>query len=159
GYDFYKRHSPPWPLRQFVGHVDLPRMREGNLRAQFFAMWTFPHPERGCAADVHRQIDALERTIAAGTGLVLCRSADEGRAVRAADKTAALLGLEGGQALERGPAAEVVERLTAFARRGVRYLGIAHLSPNALCEPQYGFRAGERRGLSALGCEVVDACA
>ncbi len=47
GYDFYQRHDPPWPVRSFFGHVDLPRMKEGNHRAQFFGMWTFPKPEGG----------------------------------------------------------------------------------------------------------------
>ena len=46
----------------------------------------------------------------------------------------------------------------AFARRGVRYLGLAHFSRNALCDPAMGFRASASRGLTALGCEVVDAC-
>src|SRR6202012_1723812 len=57
GYDFYKRPRPPWPLRNYAGHVDLPRMREGNLRGQFFGMWTFPKPESGSVAEIHRQID------------------------------------------------------------------------------------------------------
>jgi membrane dipeptidase len=158
GYDFYKRHQPVWPLRNFGGHLDLPRMREGNLRGQFFGMWTFPKPESGCAADIHRQIDSLERTIAAGDGLVLCRSAAELRAARARDQIAALLGIEGGHGLERGPTAEVLGRLTAFAERGVRYLGLAHFSANALCDPALGWGGDAGRGLSALGCEVVDRC-
>jgi membrane dipeptidase len=159
GYDFYKRHETAWPVKNFVGHVDLPRMREGNLRGQFFGMWTFPKPEAGCAADLHRQIDALQATIAAGDGqVVLCRDAAEIRAARAADKVAALLGIEGGHGLERGPSAEVIGRLKAFARRGVRYLGLAHFSGNALCDPAYGWGGDKSRGLSPLGCEVVDAC-
>lgn len=160
GYDFYRRHDPPWPVRSFFGHVDLPRMREGNQAAQFFGMWTFPKPESGCSADVHRQIDALEATIARGDGqIVLCRSAQEVRTARAEGRIAALLGIEGGQALERGSPAEVLARLTEFARRGVRYLGLLHFSDNALGHPQYGWGGDAERGLTPLGCEVVDACA
>src|SRR5690242_2869338 len=77
GYDFYKRHDTPWPIRSFFGHVDLPRMREGQLRGQFFGMWTFPKPELGCTADLHRQIDGLMRTIEDGEGLALCCDADD----------------------------------------------------------------------------------
>jgi membrane dipeptidase len=158
GYDFYKRHQGSAVLRRYAGHVDLPRMREGNLRGQFFAMWTFPTPEAGCAAEIHRQIDALEQTIQAGEGLVMCRAAADVRAASAADKFSALLGIEGGHGLERGSPEEVVGRLEAFARRGVRYLGLAHFSRNALCDPAMGWRASASRGLTALGCEVVDAC-
>ncbi|HNN97629.1 MAG TPA: dipeptidase [Pseudomonadota bacterium] len=160
GYDFYRRHDPPWPVRSFFGHVDLPRMREGNQAAQFFGMWTFPKPESGCAADVHRQIDALEATIARGESqLVLCRSAEDVRKARAAGQIAALLGIEGGHALERGSSDEVLRRLTEFAQRGVRYLGLLHFSDNALGHPAYGWGHDHEKGLSPLGCEVVDACA
>lgn len=159
GYDFYKRHRTPWPLRRYGGHLDLPRMREGNLCGQFFSIWTFPKPEKGCAAEVHRQIDALMQTIAAGEGLSLCLSADEIRAARAANRVAALIGIEGGQGLERGSAVQVIERLSAFAARGVRYLGLAHFSRNALCAPAMGWGSEAQQGLTALGCEVVDACA
>jgi membrane dipeptidase len=158
GYDFYKRHRFPWPLRHYAGHVDLPRMREGNLRGQFFGMWTWPKPQSGCVAEIHRQIDALERTVSQGDALLLCRSADEVRKARAENKTAALLGIEGGHGLETGSTDEVLERLTRFAQRGVRYLGLAHFSRNALCDPALGWGGSQRRGLSPLGCEVVDAC-
>jgi membrane dipeptidase len=159
GYDFYQRHDPPWPVRSFFGHVDLPRMREGNHRAQFFGMWTFPKPERGCTEDVHRQIDALEATIARGdSAMVLCRSADDIRTARARGQVAALLGIEGGQALGRGANEQVIARLTEFARRGVRYLGLLHFSQNALGYPQQGWGRDHEKGLTPIGCEVVDAC-
>ncbi|MBL9009415.1 MAG: dipeptidase [Myxococcales bacterium] len=159
GYDFYQRHDPPWPVRSFFGHVDLPRMREGNHRAQFFGMWTFPKPERGCTEDVHRQIDALEATIARGdSAMVLCRSADDVRTAKERGQVAALLGIEGGQALGRGTSEQVIERLTTFARRGVRYLGLLHFSQNALGYPQQGWGRDHEKGLTPIGCEVVDAC-
>ncbi len=119
GYDFARRHDPAWPVRSFCGHVDLPRMREGNQRGQFFTMWTFPKPESGCAADVHRQIDAVEHTIRHNAdAMMLCRSAEDVRTARAADKVAALLGIEGGHALERGQPADVLDRLRGYRTGG-----------------------------------------
>ena len=47
----------------------------------------------------------------------------------------------------------------AFARRGVRYLGLLHFSANAIGRPARGFRARADRGLTPFGVEVVDACA
>ena len=61
GYDIWKRHEPSWLVRGIGGHVDIPRMREGNLCGQFFSMWTFPKPEAGCFAEVNRQIDAYRK--------------------------------------------------------------------------------------------------
>lgn len=159
GYDFARRHDTSWPVSAFAGHVDLPRMQEGNQRGQFFTMWTFPKPEAGCAADVHRQIDAVERTVRDNAdAMALCRSGQDVRDARAQGKVAALLGIEGGHALERGDPAVVIERLTTFAERGVRYLGVLHFSRNALGYPAMGWGQDHSRGLTPLGCEVVDAC-
>lgn len=154
GYDITRRHDPPGLLRRIGGHLDLPRMRGGNLGGQFFGMWTFPLPERGCNADVHRQLDALEAAAGPGAELVLCESAEEVLAARAAGKIAALRGIEGGQALEGG----ALLQLRRFAERGVRYLGLLHFSKNALGRPAMGWGRDESTGLTALGCEVVDAC-
>lgn len=162
GYDIHKRHRTPWPLSSFAGHVDLPRMAEGNLSGQFFAMWTLPLPQSGCYADVHRQIDALERATGERPGqprLLLCRTADEVRQAHAAKAHAALLGIEGAHALEGGSETQLVERLTTLARRGVRYLGLLHFSRNLLGHPAMGLGQDHHKGLSALGCAIVDACA
>ena len=159
GYDIYTHHDTPWPLSRYGGHVDLPRMRQGNIAAQFFGLWTFPVPVRGCHADVNRQLDAVETAAAVGEGLVLCTSAAEIRAARRNGQVAVMRGIEGGQALE-GPGDMVgaVARLRHFAGRGVRYLGLLHFSKNALGFPAMGVGMDQSRGLTPLGCEVVDAC-
>lgn len=160
GYDVFRRHEPSWPVRNYGGHLDVPRMREGNQAAQFFGIWTFPKPESGCFADVNRQLDALEQAAAARKGLRFCRTADEIVQARAAGEIAALAGIEGAHALERGGGtAGVLERLEAVARRGVRYLGLLHFSRNALGAPAFGYRTDHEQGLTPLGIEVVDACA
>jgi membrane dipeptidase len=130
-------------------------MREGNLSGQFFGLWTFPKPERGCAADVHRQLDALDRACDSSHGaLRRCTTAEEVRAARNEGAHAALAGIEGGHALEGK-----LEHLEAFARRGVRYLGLLHFSASAIGAPAYGWGRDDSRGLSRFGCEVVDECA
>ncbi len=159
GYDIYRHHDTPWPLRRYGGHVDLPRMRLGNVAAQFFGLWTFPVPRRGCHADVNRQLDSVEAAVAAGEGLALCTSAEEIRAARGRGQVAVLRGIEGGQALEGpGDSASTLARLEAFVGRGVRYLGLLHFSKNALGYPAMGVGMDPGRGLTPLGCEVVDAC-
>src|SRR6185503_5965539 len=126
GYDLGKRHAPLPRRAGYFGHVDLPRMREGGLGAQFFGLWTFPLPRAGCAASVHRQLDALDEACARNAGgMVRCRTYDEVVAARAAGKVAALAGIEGGHALEGR-----IERVAEFAKRGVRYLGLLHFSAN-----------------------------
>ncbi len=152
GYDLAARHERtlPGPIN-YVGHVDLPRLREGGVAAQVFGMWTVPYPERGCRASVDAQLDALDAAIAKHPEQITwALSADEVTAAQAAGQLAAMGGIEGGQALE-GDAAAVEH----FARRGVRSIGLLHFSANALGAPAKGKGADRDRGLSAIGHEVV----
>jgi membrane dipeptidase len=147
-YDLLARHDQPMPRPiSYLGHVDVPRMREGGVAAQIFATWTFPYPRRGCASSVHRQLDAMDAAVAASRGaLVWARDADDIRAARARGQIACLAGIEGGHALEGD-----LSRLAGFADRGVRYLGLLHFSRNQLGAPAYGMGADRHRGLTDLG--------
>lgn len=151
-FDLAERHDRPLPGRlNYVGHVDLPRLRDGGVAAQFFGFWTVPYPERGCRAAIDTQLDALDRAIAKyPEQLTWTRTPAEIAAAKARGQIAALGGIEGGQALEGDPA--LVEH---FARRGVRYIGLLHFSANALGSPAMGRGADPDRGLSAIGHEVV----
>lgn len=159
GYDIAKRHRPRWPVTEWGGHLDLPRMEEGGLSAQWFGMWTSPVaiPGTSRAADIHRQLDALDKAAAAlPDRFRLARTGDDLRAAKAAGITAGLRGIEGGQSLEGS-----IDNLDAFAARGVRYLGLLHFSRNELGSPALGFDRPDqrRRGLTAFGFDVVDRCA
>jgi membrane dipeptidase len=150
-YDLSRRHEPPLPGARYLGHVDVPRMREGGLAAQFFGLWTFPYPRAGCAASVLAQLDAVDAQVARHPDdLAWCRSADEVLAAKASGRIAVLAGIEGGHALQ-GQAS----RVEGFARRGVRYLGLLHFSANELGRPAYGMGRDDDRGLTPFGREVI----
>lgn len=150
-WDLTRRHDPPLPRAAWLGHVDLPRMREGGLAAQFFGLWTFPYPRAGCAASVHRQLDALDAAVARHPDeFAFCTSAEDVERARAAGRIAALAGIEGGHALEGK-----IENVEAFARRGVRYLGLLHFTANDLGRPQMGVGRDDTQGLTAFGRDVV----
>ena len=135
----------------YAGHVDLPRMRSGGVAAQIFGMWTAPFPQRGCAASIHRQLDALDAATRRLPGqIVWARSAAEVRAAQAGGRVAALAGIEGGHALEGD-----VGNVELFARRGVRYIGLLHFSANQLGAPARGRGQDPDRGLSRFGVEVI----
>ncbi len=151
GYDLARRHTPPLPRAAWVGHVDLPRMREGGGAAQMFGMWTFPRPRRGCAESVHRQLDSLHAAAAEHPGeLAFCRTPDEIAAARRTGRIAALASIEGAHALEGR-----LERIEEFARRGVRSLGLLHFSANELGRPARGLGRDDTQGLTALGRDAV----
>lgn len=156
-YDLHKPHEPPLPFAALGGHVDLPRMREGGLGAQFFGLVSLPLAERGrgMARAVHEQIDALDRQVEHRPGaLRLVRKAAEVERCRADGVIGALLGIEGAHALEGS-----LDNVTAFARRGVRYIGLLHFSANEAGYPAYGRGKRDADGLTRWGFELVERCA
>jgi len=150
-YDLSRRHEPPLPGARYVGHVDVPRMREGGLAAQCFGLWTFPYPRKGCATSVLAQLDAIDAQVHRHAGLMAwCKSADDVLAAKAGGRIAVLAGIEGGHALEGR-----LGRVEEFARRGVRYLGLLHFSANDLGRPAKGVGRDDGMGLTAFGREVI----
>ncbi len=154
GYDLHKRHTPPLPMAALGGHVDVPRLREGGVGAQFFGLVSLPvaGSERGLARTIFEQIDALDEAIARKPGeLHLARTAHDIERARRAGAVAALLGIEGAHALEGD-----IERLADFARRGVRYLGLLHFSDNEAGFPAYGRGERHDEGLTPWGRALVE---
>jgi membrane dipeptidase len=157
GYDFMARHERPMPRRtNILGHVDLPRMREGGVAAQFMALWSWPKyvpgQPRSTVQSVLNQLDAVQDTIDKHpTQIAWTRTGEDIRQAKAEGKIAVLGGIEGGHALDGK-----VENIEMFSRRGVRYLGPLHLWKSAL--------GGSSRqpkldiGLSELGRDVIREC-
>jgi membrane dipeptidase len=154
GYDLGVRHEPFFPASAFFGHVDLPRLGEGGIGAQFFGLVSLPVAGRGNARAIDEQIDALEAFIAAGSGrLRKVRTAEDVEAVRRDGVTGALLGIEGAHALDGD-----LDRVEHFAQRGVRYLGLLHFSANEAGHPAYGIGRRDGEGLTAWGRKLVRRC-
>ena len=154
GYDILKRHAPPLPRKALGGHVDVPRMREGGVGAQFFGLVSLPilRGARGLARAIDEQIDVLDETMAHSSEVRLARTAADVEEAQRTGATAALLGIEGAHALEGD-----IDRLDAFARRGVRYLGLLHFSANEAGYPAYG-RGARDEGLTPWGRALVARC-
>ncbi len=152
GYDLAEHHERPMPRPwNYVGHVDLPRMRAGGMAAQVFGMWTSPYPQLGCAASVHHQLDALDAAVRAHPEqLVQATTAEDVRAAHARGAIAALAAIEGGQALEGD-----LDHVAAFAARGVRSIGLLHFTANQLGTPAYGVGAQPERGLTTFGKDAI----
>lgn len=155
-YDLHKRHEPPLPKAAIGGHVDLPRMREGGMGAQFFGLVSLPvaRHSHGLARVIDEQIDALEAaTLRDPAALKIVTRASEIEACKKEGSIAALLGIEGAHALEGD-----VDRISAFAKRGVRYLGISHFTANHAAFPAYGRGMNDAEGLTPFGRKLVAKC-
>ena len=136
-------------------HLDLPRMKQGGLDAEFFSV--FVHPESidltQFFATGMKQIDLLQQTAQKSGGkLAFARNADEIK--ENADKGVAsmLLGVEGGHMLLPGSEEEQLAHLKQFANRGVRSLALAWSSSS----PIGGSTAeDQQQGLTDFGKRVI----
>jgi membrane dipeptidase len=132
-------------------HTDLARMKEGGLTAEFFSVYVDrTYAERGGAA--RRALDLIDVTYRAAerhpNDLVMAYSTDDIRRAKRQKRIAALMGVEGGHAIE-----DSLFALRDFYRLGVRYMTLTHNNTNnwadACCD------APRHNGLSEFGKEVV----
>jgi membrane dipeptidase len=136
------------------GHFDAVRAKTGGLDAQFFSIWVEPQlfGEKGVRA-VKRADDqvAAIRALAEKhpeTWLLATSAGDVRRAV-SEGKIAALMGLEGGYAID-----ERLENVQKYYDLGVRYMSPAW-SVSTSWAGSSGDDAGKTRGLNEFGKSVV----
>ncbi|MDZ7261015.1 MAG: membrane dipeptidase [candidate division KSB1 bacterium] len=137
-------------VRSSRGHIDIPRMREGGLDAQVFALWVAPsYLPNGAIRRTLDMLDAMYRTIEQYPDQVeLARTAADAYRITSQNKIAIFLGIEGGHAIEDDLAA-----LRMFYRLGVRYLTLTWMNTN-----NWADAAGDTArwgGLNELGVQVV----
>ena len=133
------------------GHMDLPRMRRGNMMAQFFACYAAPeHIPGGKAIQRTLQfVDAMNRLCAGyPDDIELARTAADVRRVTGKDKIAGILCVEGGHSIEDDLAV-----LRVYHDLGVRYMTLTWNNTNnwadgVLDDPRHD-------GLTDFGREVV----
>ncbi|MEJ5055342.1 dipeptidase [Sphingobacterium sp. MYb382] len=102
------------------GHTDLPRLREGGVDVQVFAVWSDDKkfPKGKAFKHANAQIDALEAMVNKyPKEIALVKNSKEVQLALDAGKIAAIIGVEGGNMIESS-----VENLEVLYKRGARYL-------------------------------------
>ncbi|PYS85081.1 MAG: membrane dipeptidase [Acidobacteria bacterium] len=136
------------------GHLDSVRAKEGGLDAQFFSIWVEPELFGGGGERAMKradlQIEAV-RNLAARHPETweLAKTAADIRRIAASGKIAALMGMEGGYAID-----EKIENVERFYQMGVRYLSGAW-SVSTSWAGSSGDEAGKTRGLNDFGKQVI----
>jgi membrane dipeptidase len=138
------------------GDLNLDTIRQGNLAAQFFAIFVEPQRHHGqYARRAFDLIDALRKQLARHSGQIeFVTSADGIVAAHRAGKFAALMGIEGGHAIEGS-----LELLRTYHALGARYMTLTWNNSNGWADSSGdlddpGVRHTED-GLSGFGEEVV----
>ena len=135
------------------GHTDVPRLRKGGVGAVFFAAYVAgSYAKDGQAA--HRtleMIDTIRHDIAGRhpNDFRLALTADDIVAAHKAGKIAALIGIEGGHAIEDSP-----RLLRDFFALGARYMTLTHANHNHWADSS-GSAGAPNNGLAPLGREIV----
>jgi len=140
--------------RNSDGHLDVPRMRDGGLDAQFFSIWVEPeHYGIGGETAVNRadvQIEAVHRmTQQHSHDWELATTADDVRRISANGKLSALMGLEGGYAID-----DKLENVEKYFSLGVRYMSPAW-SVSTRWAGSSNDETGRSLGLTDFGKEVI----
>ncbi|MGH9722137.1 MAG: dipeptidase [Bryobacteraceae bacterium] len=139
--------------RRDQGHTDLPRLKEGGVGATFFAVYVPGAYVQGnrAANRALQMIDTVRYDIAAmhSGDIELVTSADGIVGARKKGKFAALMGIEGGHAIE-----DSLRLLRDFYALGVRYMTLTHSNSNHWADSS-GDEKKPNNGLSPFGKEVV----
>ncbi len=138
--------TPPTPYR-----TSIERMKQGGMTAEFFSLYVKPwYVDHGGAA--RRTLDMIDSVYRAverhPTDLMFATSAADIRRAKREKKIAALMGIEGGHAIENS-----LPALRQFYRLGVRYMTLTWNNTNDWADAGRGEK--KHNGLSEFGKEVV----
>ena len=144
--DYDLSGTPPAPYRTSIA-----RMKQGGLTAEFFSLYVKPwYVEHGGAA--RRTLDMIDSVYRAverhPNDLMFATSVADIRRAKRQGKIAALMGIEGGHAIE-----DSLSALREFHRLGVRYMTLTWNNTNNWADAGRGEK--KHHGLSDFGREVV----
>jgi membrane dipeptidase len=144
--DFDLSGTPPAPYRTTIA-----RMKEGGLTGEFFSLYIKPWyvQNGGAARRTLDMIDSVYRAIERHPNdLMLATSVADIRRAKREGKVGALMGIEGGHAIE-----DSLPALREFYRLGVRYMTLTWNNTNNWADAGRGEK--KHNGLSEFGKEVV----
>ncbi len=132
--------------------VDIPRLQEGGVDGQVFAIW--PNPKllqnKSYAKFVYTAIDTFKQICQRESAKIsLALSPEDVYKLAAQNKIAGILAIEGGHALEGR-----VDMLDSFYNQGVRLLTITWNNSNELADAELDTNK-PNNGLSNLGIQTI----
>src|ERR1700722_11393281 len=134
------------------GHTNVDALKAGGVGAQFFAVYVSSSYVKGnhSANRTLEMIDTVRHDIVERypNDFALATTADEIEAIHKRGKIAALMGIEGGHAIE-----DSLRLLRDYYALGVRYMTLTHTNTNAWADSSGD--AAKHNGLTPFGKDVV----
>jgi membrane dipeptidase len=138
-----------------VGHISLDKARAGNLGAEFFSIWADPETTRGHFAQAtFDMIDSVyEQAARHPDRMMMAFSVADIERAHKERKLAALMGIEGGHAIEND-----IHLLHDYYRLGVRYMTLSWSNTNEWADSSGDIddpQVQHHGGLTDFGKQVV----
>lgn len=143
-------------VRNEKGCVDFPRMNEGGLDAEFFAVFIGQGPRNDSTYNlVHAEalsiLEAIHKNVEKNSSMAeIALSAADANKLKRSGKIAAFIGVENGY-----PIGRELSRVKEFYDLGARYITLCHSSNNDICDSSTDPAGPENNGLSSFGADVV----
>lgn len=137
------------------GATDLPRLKEGGVDVQIFAVWSDDAKwKTGAFEHANAQIDALEKMVATNArAIALAKTVGDIDAILKTGKIAAIVGVEGGNMIEGS-----IDNLVRLHERGAKYLTLTwnYNLPWASCAAmESGKMDSKAKGLTNHGKAII----
>ncbi|KXG78723.1 hypothetical protein AN618_00610 [Fervidicola ferrireducens] len=131
------------------GHVDVPRLKAGGIKAQVFSVFVRPEWYGDAVHATLKGIVTLTREIKKNEDdVMLARSFKDVKKAVAEGKVAAFISIEGGEALQGD-----LDMLEVYAKMGVSSIILTWNNRNAIADGAGDIRSNG--GLSSFGVEVI----
>ena len=152
-YDISVNHDPK---EQGSGKIDLPRMKQGGLDAEFFAVFLgqgerTPEGYKKIRKQTSDIFDAIHKMCKDHNNLIeLALTPDDAYRIEKTGKRIAFIGIENGY-----PIGKDISYIQKYYDRGARYITLCHTRNNDICDSSTDRKGPEHNGLSDFGRQVV----
>jgi membrane dipeptidase len=137
------------------GHLDFTKIQKGNLGAEFFSIWVNPKDYKG--KEIQRALDMIDSVYEQARRhpdkMMMAYSTQDILAAHRQHKLAALMGVEGGHAIQGD-----IRVLRDYYRLGVRYMTLTWSNTNELGDSSGDLDSKEIKhydGITPFGRQVV----
>jgi len=143
-------------IRNEKGTIDFPRMKEGGLDAEFFAIFIGQGPRNPEAYEsVHRTVlatyDSIRSNVNRHPGMAgIALTPEDAYRLKSEGKISVFMGIENGYAIGMD-----ISKIKQYYNLGSRYITLCHSFNNDICDSSTDKSGPEHNGLSAFGEEVV----
>ena len=143
-------------IRNEDGCVDFPRMKEGGLDAEFFAVFIGQGPRDDTSHLIAHEraleiFEAIHENVGKNSEQAeIALSMEDAYRIKKSGKRVAFIGIENAY-----PVGNDLTRIKQYYDLGTRYITLSHSSNNDICDSSTDSGGPEHGGLSAFGKEVV----